>query len=320
MQQQAIIHTEKITRKGELKYFQVPLPGTYKKIVAVETSVFILSGSSGTSGAMMMMASIGEDNVQVPEVDGGGGGGGGGEAPNNCPNPGMATIEPVSNNVSGSVRTQVFRIGAAVNPGFVYSCGVYSVVVSVTAVSGDTAASIAFKLAQAVQNTSLATWNQYGSNNQNYKPTGSSTGDLITLTTDNQHSFFASGSGSCGLQPPPPPPPPPPVQIPVYDPLFTITRNEKAGTLTLQSPDATDIFLQTEVFRDDSNIGFGDFTNSVLGVAEWTKGRKRYAMEVSVETNTPIIEVYYKDILGLHLNQNISYMLNLIVWIEKHKR
>ena len=33
-------------------------------------------------------------------------------------------------------------------------------------------------------------------------------------------------------------------QVAKYDQLFTIRNNEKAGLLSLQSPDKTDIFLQ----------------------------------------------------------------------------
>lgn len=311
MNQQAIVHTESITRKGELKYFQISLPGTAKKIIAVEASIFLLTSGLNENSVAPIVAGSGSSGNE------GSGGGGGGS--NNCPNPGTASIEAVSNNVAGSVRTQVFRIGAAVNPGFIYSCGVYSVVISVTAVDGDTPATIATKLAQAVHNTSLATWNQYGSNNQNYKPTGSASSDLMTLTTDNQHSFFASGSGSCGGgEPPPPPPPPPPT--PIYDPLFTIAGNSRAGILTLQSPDATDIFLQTEVYRDDVNIGYADFTNHVLVVSEWTKGKKRYATEVFAPTHTPILEAYYKDLLGVQYNENVQYQLNIFIWIENMRQ
>ncbi len=302
MQQEVIVHTENISRMGELKYFQIPLPGTAKKIIAVETSVFLY-----TEGLV----------VPVPPDTGGttGGdtGGSGGSTNSNCPNPGTASIDPVSNTVANNILTQVFKIGAAVNPTFIYQCGVYSVVVSVTAVDGDTPTTIATKLAAAVNNTTLATWNQYGSNNQNYKPTASSNGDLLTLTVDTQHSFFASGTGSCGNEPPPPPPP----AAIEYDQLFTIRNNEKAGLLSLQSPDVTDIFLQTEVFREDRNINFGDFTYSPLEIGEWIRGRKRIATDVLITTSSPILEAYYKDSWGVFYGRDVSYQLNIYVWIEK---
>ncbi len=302
MQQQVIIHTEQISRKEELKYFQIPLPGTAKKIIAVETSVFLF-----TEG---LVAPVPAD---TGGTTGGDTGGSGGSTNSNCPNPGTASIDPVSNTVANNILTQVFKIGAAVNPTFIYQCGVYSVVVSVTAVDGDTPTTIATNLAAAVNNTTLATWNQYGSNNQNYKPTASSNGDLLTLTVDTQHSFFASGIGSCANEPPPPPPP----AAIEYDQLFTIRNNEKAGLLSLQSPDVTDIFLQTEVFREDRNINFGDFTYSPLEIGEWIRGRKRIATDVLITTSSPILEAYYKDSWGVFYGRDVSYQLNIYVWIEK---
>ena len=302
MQQELIVHTEQISRMGELKYFQIPLRGTAKKVVAVETSAFLFTGG--------LVAPIPPDNGGNT---GGGTGGSGGGSNSNCPNPGTASIDPVSNTVANNILTQVFKIGAAVNPTFIYQCGVYSVVVSVTAVDGDTPTTIATKLATAVNNTSLATWNQYGSNNQNYKPTASSNGDLLTLTVDTQHSFFASGNGSCGNEPPPPPPP----AIIEYDQLFRINNNEKAGKLSLQSPDITDIFFQAEVFREDRNINFGDFTYSPIEIGEWIRGRKRIGTDVLITTASPIIEAYYKDSWGMFYGSDVSYQLNIYVWMEK---
>jgi hypothetical protein len=303
MQQEAIVHTEQLSRKGELKYFQIPLPGTTKKIIGIETSAFLF-----TQGLVL----------PVPPDNSGGGssGGGSGGSSNNCPNPGSASIDPVSDNVAGGIRTQVFRIGAAVNPTFIYQCGVYSVVVSITAVDGDTPTTIATKLADAVNNTSLATWNQYGSNNQNYKPTANSNGDLITLTVDYVHAFYASGSGSCGNEPPPPPPP----AVVEYDQLFTVRNNEKAGLLSLQSPDVTDIFLQAEVFREDRNINYADFSYSPIEIGEWIRGRKRFETDVLISTRSPILEAYYKDAWGVFYNSDVSYQLNIYVWIEKQNQ
>jgi hypothetical protein len=306
MQQTIIVHNEQINRKGEIKYFQIPLPGVVKKIIAVEASIFLLSN---VEIAQQQTQPEPTANTQQATAA---------AATNGCPNPGKATIDLISDTNTGinGIRTQVFRIGAAVNPGFIYQCGVYSVVVSVTAVDGDTPETIASKLATEVNNTSLAVWNQYGSNNRNYKPTAVANRDELTLTVDSQHSFFASGIGECsGPQPPPPPPPPPDVLQ--FDPLFFISRNEKAGTLSLQSPDATDIFYQCEAYREDKNINYGDFSYSGAMVGEWLKGRKRYATEVLIRTESPILEAYYKDILGEFYGKDLNYQLNIFIWFEK---
>ncbi|RYZ30057.1 MAG: hypothetical protein EOO10_04135 [Chitinophagaceae bacterium] len=300
-QQRAIVHSEEINRKGEIKYFQIPLLGTAIKIIGVEASAFLF-----TQAAQPTPTPAPNGGTPPPPAP----------AANNCPNPGSASIESVSSTVDSTKNEQVFRIGAAVNPGFIYSCGVYSVVISVTAVDGDTPATIAAKLATEVNNTSLATWSQYGSNNRNFKPSAQISGDLLTLFTDPQHSFFASGTGSCTGAPPPPPP----STLLQYDPLFTIAQNEKAGILSLQSPDITDIFLQCEAWREDKNISYGDFLLSGEMNGEWLKGRKRISTDVSITTASPILEAYYKDSWGLYFGKDVSYGLNIFIWYEKTQK
>ena len=305
MQQLAIVHTEQISRKGEIKYFQIPLPGTVKKIIAIEGSVFVFTQASVPQPNPNPVVTPDPIPIPTPTVN------------NNCPNPGSATIDPVSSITMNDVTTQVFRIGAAVNPGFVYTCGIYAVVISVTAVDGDTPESIAAKLATEVNNTSLATWNQYGNIAQNYKPTAAAYGDELTLDMYYQHQFYASGHGSCTGAAPPPPPPPPSALL-QYDPLFFISQNEKAGTLSLQSPDATDIFYQGEVIREDRNINYGDFSFSGELNGEWMKGRKRIATDILITTQSPILEAYYKDVFGEYYNKDMSYQLNIFIWFEKY--
>lgn len=310
MQQTAILQSEQISRRGEIKYFQIPLPGTVKHIIAVEASIFCYSI---TPNEQIIPDNEGPVPATSPAVN---------TANNNCPNPGVASIEALSNTDTGvnGIRSQLFRIGAAVNPGFSYNCGVYSVVINVVAVDGDTPSSIAEKLATAVNNTSLAEWSQYGSNNHNYKPTATVLNEYLTLTTDYQHSFYAAGSGECQafVQPvdPPQDPPPPLLQ---YDPLFFIKRNEKAGSLSLQSPDATDIFFQTDVFREDRNSNYADYSFSGSANGEFLKGRKRYANDVLIRTESPLLEAYYKDALGEFHNTDLNYELNIIIWFEKQK-
>lgn len=307
MQQLAIVHSEQISRKGEIKYFQIPLPGTKKKIVAVEASAFLFTEAKLPEPAPDPVT---PDPTPVPDP-----------APatnNNCPNPGNAEFNEVAPvTTANGINTQTFQIGRAVNPGFIYSCGVYSVVISVTAVDGDTPNTIAAKIGSGINNTSLATWSMYGSNNHNYKPTANVYNDVIVVTVDYQHAFFASGQGSCTGAPPPPPPPPPGPTLLKYDPLFTIKNNEKIGIVSLQSPDATDIFFQCEAFREDNNIGFGDYTMSGEVNGEWLRGRKRFAIDVLIETESPILEAYYKDKWGEYYGKDLNYQLNIIIWYEK---
>jgi hypothetical protein len=302
-QQKVILHSEQVSRKGEIMYFQIPLQGKPIKIIGVEASAFLFSALPQVNPAPAPQPTPAPQPSPAPAPMSG------------CPNPGRASIDPVSDSVANNVRTQVFRIGAAVNPTFQYSCGVYSHVVTVVAVDGDTPALIAQKMATDVNNTAIAVWSQYGSNNRNYKPTANANGDLLTLTTDFQHSFFASGTGECTGAPPPPPPPPQP-QLLQYDPLFTILRNERAGVLSLQSPDATDIFYQCDAWRMDNNINYGDFTLKDEMAGEWLKGQNRIAPEVLITTASPILEAYYKDSWGVYYDKDLSYGLNIFIWFE----
>lgn len=296
-QQKVILHSEQVSRKGEIMYFQIPLQGKPIKIVGVEVGAFLFSALPQANPAPQPAPAPAPQPTPM----------------SGCPNPGKASLDAYTSPVTDSTKTeQVFKVGDAVNPGFVYSCGVYSVVLSITAVDGDTPSSIATKLADLVNNTTLAEWNQFGSNNQNYKPSASASGALLTLITDRQHSFFASGTGECSAAPPPPQP----SQLLQYDPLFTILRNERAGVLSVQSPDATDIFYQCDAWRTDNNINYGDFTMKDEPVGEWLKGRNRIAPEVSITTASPILEAYYKDSWGVYYDKDINYGLNIFIWLE----
>lgn len=305
MQQKCILHSEQISRKGEIKYFQIPLQGTAIKIMAVEVSAFLLMpvGAPAVADPTPKLISVPDPTPAPTPVQ------------NNCPNPGRATVDLISDTTDSTTNEKVFKIGDAVNPSFQYGCGVYSVALTVTAVDGDTPTSIASKLAALVNNTTLAEWNQYGSNNQNFKPSASTNGALITLITDRQHSFFASGTGECTGAPPPPPAP----QLLEFDPLFRIVQNERAGVLSLQSPDATDIFFQCDAWRNDRNTNYGDFSFANDAQGEWLKGRKRIATDVAISTASPILEAYYKDSWGVYYDKDVEYGLNIFVWFENLK-
>src|SRR6478672_10062718 len=102
MQQLAIVHSEQISRMGEIKYFQIPLPGTKKKILAVEVSAFLFTEAT-------LPHSAPDPFTPDPPVS---------PANNNCPNPGSASIDPISSSTVNGITTQVFQIGTAVNPTF----------------------------------------------------------------------------------------------------------------------------------------------------------------------------------------------------------
>ncbi|TCZ68356.1 hypothetical protein [Flaviaesturariibacter aridisoli] len=107
-----------------------------------------------------------------------------------------------------------------------------------------------------------------------------------------------------------------PPAFPAYDPLFVVGVSDKAGSLSLQSPDTSDIFLQMEVFSTDVNSGLGDFSFVSEGPKEWLRGRKRYPVNLNVPTKAPILEGYYRDQWMPEGGPDITYQLNLIIWYE----
>lgn len=191
-----------------------------------------------------LMAAYQDELVEGP--GGGGGGGGGGyyippveteatptppDPPSSgndssCPYPGSASMTELSNTVSGGVRTHVFRVDQPVNPGFVYTLGVYAHSVSVTAMAGEGANGVMMRLIDAVNATPLSAWSQYGSNNHNFKPAAvySLTLKAISVTCDYQHQFGGWANGYCSAPAPTPPPPDPVVTPPpVVEPEPVVT-------------------------------------------------------------------------------------------------
>lgn len=108
-----------------------------------------------------------------------------------------ATITTVSNNgTPGSTRTEVFAIGTDMRAGDQFMLEVYSHQVTVTAVNGDTASSIATKLAAAINNTTAAQWNSAGSapaaGTPGFPPTATASGNQITIVLNYANQFAAS--------------------------------------------------------------------------------------------------------------------------------
>lgn len=104
------------------------------------------------------------------------------------------TLTEISNTSTGAggIRTQVFKVGNDILPGNKFQLGVYSVVKTVLAVTGDTPTSIAQKLRNAINNTTASQWNAMGSapTNQNgFPPNATSSGSNVTITLNHQNNF-----------------------------------------------------------------------------------------------------------------------------------
>jgi hypothetical protein len=98
----------------------------------------------------------------------------------------------ISNTLNGSTRTQSFQVGNAISPGLIYWVMVYSHEVSITSVLGDTPTSIAAKLRDAVNATTLLEWKDHNSNYGNFKPSATVSGSVLILLI-NGGNQFASG-------------------------------------------------------------------------------------------------------------------------------
>jgi hypothetical protein len=116
--------------------------------------------------------------------------------------PGLPSLTQISNTSTGpgGTRTQVFEVGDSVSPGNKFRLTVYSYTNTVTAVAGDTPFTIAWKLRNAINSTTLAQWDTWGSAPPNgtngYPPTATASGNKVTIVLNFQNQFAASASVS----------------------------------------------------------------------------------------------------------------------------
>ena len=113
--------------------------------------------------------------------------------------PTAPSVTEISNTDTGpyGYRYQTFQIGDIIRPGDYFYLEVYSHIVSVTAVSGDTAITIATKLTTAINNTTEAQWNDAlsapASGTTGFKPSASRrTDNKVSLTLNYQNQFGGS--------------------------------------------------------------------------------------------------------------------------------
>jgi hypothetical protein len=111
----------------------------------------------------------------------------------------LPTLSQISDiGYSNLYRVQQFQVGTNVSAGNVFSVGVYSVTVSYVAQAGDTVNDVVDGLVNAVNNTSTATWDTYGSapiGNPYFPPQAyvlSSSTFSITLNWQNSFGYSAS--------------------------------------------------------------------------------------------------------------------------------
>lgn len=88
------------------------------------------------------------------------------------------------------------------------------------------------------------------------------------------------------------------------------------GEFKLQSCEEANWFYSTNVYANDNNLGFGDFSSTGFPINDFSHGAMRLEEEVKVDTQSTIIQAWYKDSLGESLKQNINYEISIYVWIK----
>jgi hypothetical protein len=162
--------------KSTDKKWSFPVEWSYGYEESVFTPKAIMLGA-GTSGATS------------GGTGGTGGGGGGGST---TPTP---TLTLLSDTVSNTgpfglpVRSQVFEVGVNVAAGNRFQLVCYGHIVEVTAVSGDTPSTIATKLSDAVNATTVVQWQDHGGNANGAKPTASHSGNQVSIALNEQDHF-----------------------------------------------------------------------------------------------------------------------------------
>ena len=93
-------------------------------------------------------------------------------------------------------------------------------------------------------------------------------------------------------------------------------RNQLIGELKLQSCEESNWFFSTDVVSSDANLGLADFSQSGFPVNDFTHGNKRTEEIVKVDAESTIIQGWYLDAFGKSQKADISYEVNVYVWIN----
>jgi hypothetical protein len=93
-------------------------------------------------------------------------------------------------------------------------------------------------------------------------------------------------------------------------------RNQLIGELKLQSCEEANWFYATDVFVNDANLNWGDFSQAGFPVNDFTHGNKRTEEIVKIDAESTIIQGWYLDAIGKTNATNINYEITIYVWIN----
>jgi hypothetical protein len=99
-------------------------------------------------------------------------------------------------------------------------------------------------------------------------------------------------------------------------PKALFKRNQLIGELKLQSCEEANWFYAADVFANDANLNWGDFSQAGFPVNDFTHGNKRTEEIVKVDAESTIINGWYLDALGKTLKLDINYEIKVYVWIN----
>jgi len=99
-------------------------------------------------------------------------------------------------------------------------------------------------------------------------------------------------------------------------PKALFKRNQLIGELKLQSCEEANWFYAADVFGNDANLNWGDFSQTGFPVNDFTHGNKRTEEIVKVDAESTIINGWYLDALGKTLKLDINYEIKVYVWIN----
>lgn len=104
--------------------------------------------------------------------------------------------------------------------------------------------------------------------------------------------------------------------LPASESRTPFKRNQLIGELKLQSCEESNWFFSVDVVSSDANLGLADFSQSGFPVNDFTHGNKRTEEIVKVDAESTIIQGWYLDAVGKSLKADISYEVNVYVWIN----
>lgn len=115
-----------------------------------------------------------------------------------------------------------------------------------------------------------------------------------------------------------------PLDIDVFDSPFDFgpvefyffKRSHFLGEARLQSCGKANLFYSADIFLNDRNLGYGDFSQvpATWHARAWSTGYQREEDKVYVGEGCPVIRGYYKDRRGEILDSDLTYSVNLYLW------